>query len=131
MKEEETQRRIEEASRAPNEMFKMKKFQNVESRIKGEMQRQSLRDDLNPVIHRPATYGGRGIRANSGARLNSQRTSQKLLTAGGGILGIGGGTPKGTGGIRTSGSARGPIGQMASTGGATGLNKNMLNNLNK
>ena len=39
MKEEETQRKIEEASRAPNEMFKMKKFQNVESRVKGDLVR--------------------------------------------------------------------------------------------
>ena len=54
-----------------------------------------------------------------------------MLNAGGGIIGVGGGTPKGTGGIRTSGSARGPVGQLASTGGATGLNKNMLENLNK
>lgn len=39
---------------------------------------------------------------------------------------------KGTaGGYRGSGSARGPIGQNASTGGLTGLNKNMLDNLNK
>ena len=46
-------------------------------------------------------------------------------------MGIRGSTPKGTSGMRGSGSARGPMGQGASTGGVTGLNKNMLENLNK
>jgi phage-related minor tail protein len=53
------------------------------------------------------------------------------LNAGSGVLGIDVGTPKGTAAMRASGSARGPIGQLVSTGGATGLNKNMLDNLNK
>ena len=50
LKEEETQRRIEEATRAPTDPFKMRKFQNVESKVKGDLVRQSLKDDLRPIV---------------------------------------------------------------------------------
>jgi len=112
--------------------WKMKKFTQVESKIRQDLNEQNAKDELRPMANRTRTgFNNQGPRAASGPRLgNSQTRASHLLNAGGNIIG-GIGTKKsfGAGGLMRNSSYTGRQSGLANNSGPS-LNKGMLDSLN-
>ena len=101
----------EDASQAPpKEAFKMRQFQNVQSRLRDDRQQQSARDDV-----RAQTAEGQ-----AGARGFSARERR---TYGGAVAGV---NPGATGGAVAFGRGRDQAPLMRRTGSFSGMKKDIV-----